>query len=98
MSPCTMSQFFVNLDESNDLFDFNAVEFNTVPGMSSVNDTSDASKPAAPTPKRRQHFSNLELDKYVEQLSMNKGAKAKQPYNHNNCAKSFLQRLHELAE
>ncbi|KAA0054945.1 CACTA en-spm transposon protein [Cucumis melo var. makuwa] len=41
----TMSNFPSDFDESNDLFDFNAKEFNTVSGTSSVGDTSDVSTP-----------------------------------------------------
>ncbi|TYJ97095.1 uncharacterized protein E5676_scaffold23G00260 [Cucumis melo var. makuwa] len=61
----TMSQFSVSFDESYGLFDFNVNEFNTILGTSSVGDTSDASQPAAPTPKRRQHSKNLKLERYV---------------------------------
>ena len=33
-----------------------------------------------------------------EESRTNKAARQKQPYNHNNGSKSFLQRQHELAE
>ncbi|TYJ98109.1 CACTA en-spm transposon protein [Cucumis melo var. makuwa] len=35
-----MSNSFVSFDKSNDLFDFNVEEFNTIPGTSLVGDTS----------------------------------------------------------
>ncbi|KAA0043368.1 CACTA en-spm transposon protein [Cucumis melo var. makuwa] len=40
MSTGTMSNFPVSFDKSNDLFDFNVEEFNTIPGTSLVGDTS----------------------------------------------------------
>ncbi|TYK28999.1 CACTA en-spm transposon protein [Cucumis melo var. makuwa] len=66
MSTGTMYNFS-DFDESDDLFDFNAEEFNIVPGTSSIGYTSDASQPSAPIPRKRQHFRYLELDRYVVQ-------------------------------
>ena len=40
MSIGTMSQFHVDFDESDGLFDSNVEEFNTSPGMSTVSNTS----------------------------------------------------------
>ncbi|KAA0040155.1 uncharacterized protein E6C27_scaffold1302G00020 [Cucumis melo var. makuwa] len=65
MSPDTMSQFLFGFNESDGLFDFNAEEFNTIADMSYVDDTSDASRPTAPTSRRRKHSRNLELERYV---------------------------------
>ncbi|KAA0066615.1 uncharacterized protein E6C27_scaffold979G00300 [Cucumis melo var. makuwa] len=67
ISTGTMSNFPVDFDESDDLFDFNAKEFNIVQGTSSVSNTSDVSQPATPTPRRQQHSKNLKLDRYVAQ-------------------------------
>ncbi|KAA0037893.1 gamma-aminobutyrate transaminase POP2 [Cucumis melo var. makuwa] len=54
----------IGFDESDDLFNFNIEEFNTVLDTSSVDETSDISQPATRTPRRREHSRNLELDRY----------------------------------
>ncbi|KAA0054454.1 Transposon, En/Spm-like protein [Cucumis melo var. makuwa] len=61
----TMSNFPTGFYESDDLFDFNVEEFNTIPDTPLVGNTSSVSQLAAPTPRRRQHSRNLKLDRYV---------------------------------
>ncbi|KAA0047838.1 (R)-mandelonitrile lyase 1-like [Cucumis melo var. makuwa] len=64
---CTMSNFSTDFDKSDDLFNFNVEEFNTIQGTSSIGDTSDTSQPTTPTSGRQQHSRNLKFYRYVAQ-------------------------------
>ncbi|TYK29257.1 pentatricopeptide repeat-containing protein [Cucumis melo var. makuwa] len=84
MSTSTMSQFPIDFNESDVLFDFNIMEFNTISSTSSFGDTSVYFlKWADVTPE----YIDVIKGSLQEQSSINRAARAKQPYNHNSDAK-----------